>query len=274
MSSSPQQWFQRHGLTMLIGALMLALLGVIGYETNWGSSLRPTPVTAVGQVARSGDTSLLPVFALPAIDTGFKETADRPLFLPTRRPVPILIGAVQPTMKKGQFRLAGTVVNQDLPYAFLVEIATGKGMRVAKGSEIVSTGISVAAVDAVRVVLKQGDETEELTLRTASSPPLPPAALPGFPGAEKPGSTQPPPSGVVVSGVPSANPSFPGNRGGAPAAPVPGGITATVPQPGSSALPGFVQSPAGPAPITAPVNPADTGVGNQRRRRFPNVPQQ
>lgn len=274
MRPTPQQWFQRHGLTMLIGVLVLGLIGVIGHETKWGSSLRPIPVLVVGQVARSGDTSLLPAFALPAMDTGFKETADRPLFMPTRRPVPVLVGAVQPMMKKGQFRLAGTVINQNLPYAFLVEIATGKGMRVAKGSEIVSTGISVATVDAVRVVLKQGDETEELTLRTASSPPLPPAVPPGFPGAGQPGFPQPPPSGVVVSGVPSASPGFPGNRGGAPAGPVPGGIAATVPQPGSSALPGFVQAPNVPAPIAAPANPTDTAVGNQRRRRFQNVPQQ
>lgn len=273
MRTAAQQWFQQHGLTVLIGVLALGLIGVIGHETKWGGGLRPLPVVVVAQAVRSGDTSLLPVFAMPALDTGFTETADRPLFMPTRRPVPVAVGVVQPMMKKGQFRLAGTVVNQNLPYAFLVEIATGKGMRVAKGSSIVSSGISVDTVEAARVVLKQGDETEELTLRTAASP-LAPAALPGFPGTGQPVPGQPPPSGVVVSGVPSPTAVLPGNRGGVPTAPFPSGISATVPQPGSSALPGFVQSPSAPVPQAAPANPAETAIVIQRRRRLPNVPQQ
>ena len=275
MKPTLQQWLQRHGLTALIGVLVVVLIGVIGIETQWGTSLRPAPMLAIGQAAKTGDTSVLPAFSLPPLDAGFKESLDRPLFISTRRPVPVTVGAVQPTMKKGQFRLAGTILNHDLPYAFLVEIATGKGMRVARGTEIVSTGISVASIDAVRVVLKQGDETEELTLRTASSPPAPPAAPPGFPGAVIPGAAQPmPPPGVVVGGVPAFPGNFPGNRGGIPAPPVAGGVVPTTPQPGSSALPGFVQSPAAPAPNAVPVNPADTAVGTQRRRRFPNVPQQ
>ena len=271
MKPTLRRWLQRHGLTALIGVLVVALIAVIGIETQWGASLRPAPVLVIGQAAKASDTSVLPLFGLPPLDSGFKESLDRPLFISTRRPVPVTVGAVQPVMKKGQFRLAGTILNKDSPYAFLVEVATGKGMRVARGSEIVSTGISVASIDASRVVLKQGDETEELTLRTAASPPTPPAAPPGFPGAVIPGAAQPvSPSGVVVGGVPT----FPGNRGGIPAPPVAAGIVPTAPQPGSSALPGFVQSPVSPAPTAAPVNPADTAVGAQRRRRFPNVPQQ
>ena len=270
MKPSPQRWLQLHGLTLLIGALVVGSLAVIGYETQWGTNLRPVPVSALGQGAKNGDTSLLPAFELPAMDTGFKETVDRPLFSPSRRPVPVLTGAGQTVMKKGQFRLAGTVVNQDLPYAFLVEIATGKGMRVAMGADIMSTGISVASIDAVRVVLKQGEETEELTLRTASSPP-PPTAAPGIPAAGLPGQAQrPPPAGVLVNGVPTSNPLVPPARGGPPVG-LPG-IAATVPQPGSSVLPGFVQSPAGSAPLAVPLNPSDTAVGNQRSRRVPNVP--
>ena len=267
MSTMTSDLLQRNGLTVLIGALAIGLLGVIGYETQWGSSLRPVPDVAVVQAAK-GDTSLLPAFELPPIESGFKDTVERPLFLPTRRPVPVATGVVQPMMKKGQFRLAGTVVNQSMPYAFLVEISTGKGMRVAMGSEIVSTGISVASIDAVRVVLKQGDETEELTLRTASSPP-PPAGPVVFPGAGVPGAAQrPPPSGVVVGGIPT----MPGVT--APMAPVPGGNAPMMPQPGSSVLPGFVQSPPGATPSPVQANPTDSAVGAQRRRRFPNVPQQ
>ncbi len=257
---------QRHGLTASIGVLVFGLLAVIGYEIEWGSSLRSVPAPVAGQVAKSGDTSLLPAFGMPALDIGFNETLDRPLFLPTRRPVPTVIGSGQAVMKKGQFRLAGTIINQELPYAFLVEIATGKGIRVAKGTEIISTGISVATIDGNRVVLKQGEETEELTLRTASSPPPPVAPLPGFPGAG-PAGQRPPPPGVVVSGIPTM-------PGATPAGPVPGGIGATVPLPGTSVLPGFVLSPPGAVPNAAQANPVDSGVTGQRRRRFPNVPPQ
>ena len=269
MSKLVPQLLRRHGLALLIGALVLALLGVIGLETRWGSNMRPATVLIAGQGAKSGDTSLLPEFGLPAIDAGFKETVDRPLFVPSRRPVPVVIGAVQPVMKKGQFRLAGTVINKDLPYVFLVEVATGKGIRVAKGADIMTTGISVAEVDGARVVLKQGDETEELSLRTASSPPRP-AALPGSPEAAPPGALQrPPPAGVVVSGVPTSPASPPVARAGVPVSSVSVGAPANVPQAGSSVLPGFVQSPE-----AAPGSPTESAVGTQRRRRASSVPQQ
>ncbi len=264
MSTMPQQWLQRNGLTALIGGLAVGLLGVIGYETQWGSSLRPAPVIAVAHAAKGSDTSLLPAFELPPVDVAFKETAEHPLFLPLRRPVPLVTGAAQPLMKKGQFRLAGTVVNQEMPYAFLVEISTGKGMRVARGSEIVSTGISVSVVDAARVVLKQGDETEELSLRTSSSPPAPIVAAPGLPGAQPiTGATQkPPPSGVVVGGIPT----MPGATANVP-------VPAAAAGPGMAVPPGFVQATPGAATNPAQVNPADAAAG-QRRRRFPTAPQQ
>ena len=267
MTASFGQMFQRHGLALLIGVLVLGLLGVIGIETQWGSSLRPPLILMSGQAVKGGDTSLLPAFVLPAIDAGFKESLDRPLFVPSRRPVPVVIGASQPVMKKGQFRLAGTVINKDLPYAFLVEIATGKGMRVGKGADIMSTGISVAEIDASRVVLKQGDEREELSLRTATSPPPRSAVLSGSPSASPTGATQlPPPAGVVVSGVPT----FPANPPLARASP--SGVPA--PQVGSSALPGFVQSPETAPANATPASTVEPAVVTPRRRRFPNVPQQ
>ena len=261
MNVVAQQLLQRHGLTAVIGALVIGLLAAIGYETGWGSGLRPAPALARSEAAKTADTSLLPTFGLPAIDVAFKETVERPLFLPTRRPVPVATGSTAPAMVKGRFRLAGTVLNQDLPLAFLVEIATGKGMRVAKGAEIVSTGITVASVDGSRVVLKQGEETEELTLRTAASPP---PQLIGAPGVAVPGTAlKPPPSGVVVGAIPS----IPG-----PVNPAP--VNLLVPQPGLAVLPGWVQPPPGAVPNATPANPADAASANQRRRRFQNLPQQ
>jgi hypothetical protein len=274
MKLSTQQWFQRNGMTVLIGMLSVSALIAIGLETRWGTSLNPAPEMVLGKVSKSDDTSLLPAFALPPIDAGFKETVERPLFLPTRRPVPVVTGAVQPMMKKGQYRLAGTVVNQELPVAFLVEIATGKSVRVVKGAEIVASGISVSSVDASRVVLKQGDETEELTLRTAASPPPQATLPPGVPPASAPGPAQrPPPSGVVISGVPTFNAPGPAPRLNPPAAGAPP-AGSTLLQPSSSAMPGFVLSPPEAAPNTSPPSAVETPPGNPRRRRIQNTPQQ
>ena len=283
MNASAQRWFQQNGLTAMIVLLALGALAAIGLETRWGTSISPAPDVLVGKVNKSDDTSLLPAFALPEIDAGFKETVERPLFLPTRRPVPIVTAAALPMMTKGKYRLAGTVVNQEVPVAFLVEIATGKSMRVVMGAEILGSGISVASIDLARVVLKQGDETEELTLRTASSPP-PQAAAPSTPGSVVPVPAQrPPPQGVVVSGVPTFNAPGPVPRQIPPVGAIPP-INPTVVQPGSSALPGFVQSPpppevgSGPPTLIPGQVPSETlppgavPPSNQSRRRFQNAP--
>ena len=96
MKFSAQRWFQQNGLTALIALLVLGALAAIGFETRWGTSFSPAPEVMVGKVNKSDDTSLLPAFSLPEIDTGFKETVERPLFLPTRRPVPIVTAAALP----------------------------------------------------------------------------------------------------------------------------------------------------------------------------------
>jgi hypothetical protein len=265
MRTPAQQWLQQHGLTALIATLIVGSLGMIAYETQWGTNLRPLPSLVYAQAAKNADTSLMPAFVVPAMETGFREFVDRPLFISTRRPVPLVNAPGQSAMKKGQFRLAGTVVNQDLPYAFLVDVSTGKGMRVAKGAEIFSSGISVASVESTRVILKQGEESEELMLRTA---PPPSAAISPMTGVVRSGMPQAPaPTGAVMSGVPPM-------PVGTSAGPVPGGPAATMVLPGSSALPGFVQGPPGALPNATPANAADGATGNPRRRRFPNVPPQ
>lgn len=264
--SGAQQTLQRHGVTVIIIGCIAALAAVIGYETDWGRKIHPNPKIVATTASKSNDTAMLPAISMPAIDSAFKDSVERPLFNPTRRPPPPVVATLAPQMKRGQYKLSGTVMNNEAPYAFLVEVATGKGVRVAQGAEIVSTGISVASVDALRVVLKMGEETEELTLRTASSPPLPvapPGAVIGpVPGMPQGNPLRPaPPNGVVVGAIPT----FPA---GAALAPVP--QDPRQPPPGRSAMPGFVLSP--PPAEAAAAAPADAAGGNQRRRRFPNAP--
>jgi len=156
-----------------------------------------------------------------------------------------------------QFKLTGTSVNAEQSVAFLLETASGKTHWLRKGKEI--NGITLDSVEARRVVLKQGEETEELSLRTAPSPPAPrptvaPAAAPGAQPAA-PGQAAPTPPGM-----PAAVPPGFGSRSASDAGRYPAPLEA--------------QTAAGTARVTAPATPADAAATAQRRRRFPNLPQQ
>ncbi len=269
-------FWQRYGLTAIFGLVSLGLLVAIGYETGFGSAIRrsfPVPNSA----ARNSDIlATLPVFSLPALDSGFKETGERPLFTSSRRPAAVNLAANVPAMKKGQFKLNGTSVSNDLALAFLFETATGKTVRITKGKEI--NGMTLETVEANRIVLKQGEETEELTLRTAASPPAPPkppVPVPAAPGA--PG--MPPMPGNAAGALANVQPVAGVNVGVAPQPPTrpqPVG-NPLVPFPGNSQLPGFVLSPAAAAAAAAAAQaapPAEDGNTQQRRRRFPATPQQ
>lgn len=265
-------FWQRYGLTAIFGLVSLGLLAAIGFETGFGSAIRrslPSPNSA----ARTSDiVATLPVFELPSLDSAFKETGERPLFTPSRRPAAVNLAANVPAMKKGQFKLSGTSVSNDLALAFLFETATGKTVRITKGKEI--NGMMLETVEANRIVLKQGEETEELTLRTAASPPAPPKPpvpvpsapgmppIPGNPGGAPPATVQPV-AGVNVGVAPQP-----------PTRPQPVG-NPLVPLPGNSQLPGFVLSPAAAAAAAAQAAPpAEDGNTQQRRRRFQGTPQQ
>ena len=266
-------FWQRYGLTAIFGLVSLGLLAAIGFETGFGSAIRRSLPSSNSAAGTSDILATLPLFALPSLDSAFKETGERPLFTPSRRPAAVNLAANVPAMKKGQFKLNGTSVSNDLALAFLFETATGKTVRITKGKEI--NGMTLETVEANRIVLKQGEETEELTLRTAASPPAPPRPpvpmpnAPGAPGMQpmpgNPGMVAPPANVQPVAGV---------NVGAGPQPPIrpqPVG-NPLVPLPGQSQLPGFVLSPGAAAAQAAP--PAEDGNTQQRRRRFPGTPQQ
>ena len=265
MSPAILVFWQRYGLTALLGLTAVSCLGAIGFETGWGRAVRLTLPTANDATRTPDMLAALPGFALPSLENGFKETAERPLFTPTRRPPASNLAANVPAMKRGQFKLSGTSVNNELTVAFLLETATGKTVRVTKGKEI--NGMKLDAVEANRVVLKQGDETEELTLRTAASPP------PSANVAARAPVTAPAAPGVPVAVQPVAVVTV-----GAPPQPVARPATqppnALAPAQGSAVLPGFTQPAAPASPQSQAAPPADTGNTAQRRRRIQNPPQQ
>jgi len=214
-------------------AAVLAL--VIGVEHYLGSE---EPAAVPRAPAKVADARMLPPFTLAAADQVAPETAERPLFIPTRRPAPPA-ATVQPTMRKGQFALTGVTVSSEASFAFLRELSTGKTKSVRKGAEV--NGLRVDAVEPRRVVLRQGEETEDLFLAIQSPPKsaTPPPGAPGSPGA--------PPNIFAPGGVP-----LPGAPGGPP-------------MQGSASQPG-VAPPANPAATP----PRAEGPSTGRRRPYMN----
>lgn len=269
----------RLALTTILGVLLAGTAAAIGFETDWGRAPMGGRTTGNTTKAPTLDTKVLPQFALAPLSpagNGYRETVERPLFIPTRRPAPAGNSA-QMAMKKGQFRLAGTTVSAEFSVAYLFETGTNKTYRVKKGADI--NGMTVESIFANRVVLKQGDETEELSLRTSNSPrpPPPPPQVAGAPSA--PGQQ---PGAPVIQAVAGAAPPQP------PASPMPG-VAAPVAtfQAGMAQAPGIVQgvAPPGSRPPGAPAAaamqsddaaapaPPDPNQAQQRRRRFQNLPQ-
>jgi hypothetical protein len=268
MNQALNRFWQQHGLSALLSVAALCGAVAIGIETQWGGALRLPSTGSGADSSRAPEmVATYPNFSIPSLNGGFVETAERPLFLPSRRPIPAGPSASTLVMKKGQYKLSGTSVESDLAVAYLIETATNKSVRATKGKEIVgSPGLMLDQVEATRVVLKLGDDTETLELRTAASPSKPATppgsnASPGTPAAPGVASVAPVPA-------PSQPPAFfaPQPAAAPAAAPAPAN---SGPTPGSSVMPGFVL-PGGGAAAAAPA--ADAAA--QRRRRFQNLPQQ
>jgi len=212
----------------LWGGVAVALALAIGVEHYLGSE---EPSAAPRAPAKVADARMLPPFTLAVADQVAPETAARPLFIPTRRPAPPA-ATVQQTMRKGQFALTGVTVSSEASFAFLRELSTGKTKSVRKGAEV--NGLRVDAVEPRRVVLRQGEETEDLFLAIQSPPKqaAPPPGAPGSPGA--------PPNIFAPGGVP-----LPGTPGGPP-------MQGAAPQPGAAppANPAGTPTPGAEAPST------------------------
>jgi general secretion pathway protein N len=201
-----------YAVSAAIAAGIVLALVAIGVETTIGRGIGPAVMDKRMTPARVADANLLPAFSMPAIDQAFAETVARPLFVPTRRPAPP--GAQANPNWKGKFILLGTSVTKALgDIAMLKEIATNKTFSVRSGQQI--NGITVDSVKPDRVTLKQGEDTEEVLMRTQGSPRLPPGtpAVPP-PGAPAPGTMPLPPAPLTP---PRAAAPQPGAASTAPA---------------------------------------------------------
>lgn len=168
---------------------------VVGWQTGWGTAWRRDLPPDVAVVPAPVNVTVLPEYRIEGGLASMSATVDRPLFNATRRPAPaaVAVGA-KPSIQRGQFLLTGTIIVDNVAFAFLKEIGgTGRSRSVKKGDSI--NGMLVAAVEPDRVRFSVGDETEELELKVAKGPSK---------------TTQP---------AESAHAAAPGARPGGPAAP-------------------------------------------------------
>jgi len=208
----------------------------LGFETDWGRSLRQIEPVRTRAPAQPVTVALMPEYRIDGGLEARKETVDRVLFNPTRRPAPAATqtAAGPSTMKRGQFTLTGTSVVGNTATAFLREVAGGKARSVRKGETL--NGITVAEVTTDRVRLKQGDEFEDLQLKIAAGPrttvqPAPVvAAAPATPAAPGAPVQQGTAASVVGGGAPGGVGSRVPTRPGAPPAPTAQGSDQAAPQ--------------------------------------------
>jgi hypothetical protein len=180
-----------------------ALLGAsLGEQTDWGRQIQPPlpPIHYAALIFEAPKLDDPPVFK--AADQ-YLDMVERPLFVVSRRPPPPPPPPVAPvpTMRKGQFRLAGVSIIGDKKVAFLLEIATNKTRPVREGQAL--NELTVAQISPETVTLTQFNDREEIRLKVLSAAQLPkPTPLP--PGVQP----LPPPQGAqppAVSPVPPQN---------------------------------------------------------------------
>lgn len=191
-------------------AALAALAALIGWETDWGRQVtRPHEVPAAR--AQPVTVALLPEYKLAGDAQARRDTVERPVFVPTRRPgpPPAAQEPPKPRIQRGQFLLTGTAVVEKESIAFLREASTGKSRTVRTGDNV--NGMTVASIAPDSVVLALGDETEPLSLKVAAGPrttiqPPVPGAAPGGAPAAGPGAApaNAPPKPPPVASAPSS----------------------------------------------------------------------
>lgn len=256
----------------LVAACLVCVLA-IGLETDWGRDLKRDVPMPLGKATNQTQASMLPAFTLGSLDTAFPESLNRPLFMPTRRPVPS--AAPQAAMKRGQFILVGTNRTKEFgDSAMLKEVSSNKTAIVKAGTTI--QDMTVKTVEADRVVLQLGEETEELVMKARANPrpALPaqggPAGLAPMPAALPPGA-RPPAGAPPAANVPSPQTAAPGAGifgGGVPVATP--GTPANVNQPQSGVVPPSFGQPrqaaSGAAQEAVPGRPTPEEILERRRR--------
>jgi hypothetical protein len=223
-------YFRRQPLIAACAALAVLLLVVLGFETGWGTGLRPPLPPPSSRPAITVDARVLPPLALGTPDQAYPDTVNRPLFIPTRRPVPAAPSAGSGAMAKGSLTLQGVIVANGVRTAILREKASGRLHRVQQGREV--NGMTIAQIEPDRVLLRQGEDQEMVVMSVQKAPGNPGSAAASgpFPGASPAGAAvnpahignpamgtvSQPPAGFGGMPTPAPHPDNPGMPAGPP----------------------------------------------------------
>jgi hypothetical protein len=185
---------------------LAVLVALVGYETGFGRALRKLPPQPAAVEPKPVTVTLLPEYAIAGGIGARRETVDRTLFTPTRRPAPVLVAeAGKPHMQRGQFALTGTMIVDGKSTAFLRETNGGRSRRVTQGETV--NGMLVSEVKPDRVKLTLADESEELVLKVATNPrPTPQPAIAAAPVQPQP-VPAPQPAPVAAAPTPTVPPA-------------------------------------------------------------------
>lgn len=233
-------------LALTLAAASLLLLGVLAWEWEQGKNLerelltlQKLPVTAVPP------QKILPEFNLPDKEAGFPELLSRPIFSLSRRASGT--GTQEAgSMKKGQFVLVGVLITPHQRSALLRDVLSNKTETVALVGVV--RGLTLGDVQADRVTLRQGVESEELMLNVQTGQKLPAAAK----NLAAPAAAVPP---AAVASAPAPAASAPATAASAPAPASSAANAAKTPATATAVAPTSSPSPPKPAASAAlPVN--------------------
>jgi general secretion pathway protein N len=213
-------WAKRNPLAALLALVVAVLVAAIAAEALLENRISG-PAAASARKPSGAQAKLLPPLTIASAEHDYPETADRPLFIPTRRPAPVVEGAGQQRFQKGQFALAGVISAGSLRIAMLKEKTNGHIHRVEQGKDV--NGIIVERIEPEAVTLALGGDREVLSLAVqkgpATGPNTPHAAGMFVPAPEVNPAAAPPAAGFPVPGQPFVPPGVaPGTQPGNPLA--------------------------------------------------------
>ncbi len=169
---------------------LAVVVAALGWETDWGRAVVHAPPEPPATAPQPVAVALLPEYQIEGGVEARRETVDRALFNPTRRPAPPANQAAgaNSSLQRNLYTLTGTTVVGNVATAFLREVNGGKSRSVRKGETV--NGMVVADVKPDLIRFKQGNDVEELHLKIAPGPkttiqvagPVAPAGLSGCGG--------------------------------------------------------------------------------------------
>ncbi len=212
-------------LQIALAVLAAALVGALGWLTDWGQDFGDTQRAEKPVAAKADPTSVLPDFKLGSESAAYAVIAERPLLSPSRAPAPTQpIQATapeppKPQIRRGLYQLIGVSDYGSVKVAQVRELAGGKVRSVKVGDSLQE--MRVAKINANDLTLEFQGETDVMQIArfTASGRvPAPPPVQPTLPPPQ-PVAAAPAPQLPFAQPVP-AQPSqpMPGNRVSADAA--------------------------------------------------------